>query len=374
VTGRRVLALVTDAYGAGGGIAQYNRDLFQALSTCEDVGQVLVLARHGKPSADRLPVKVQQIGVKPGRLAYSYRALRAIARQGPVHVIFCGHLFMAPLAAILAKRTGASLWLQIHGIEAWHRPNRFQRWAAERAQLITAVSRYTRRLFLGWANCSPETVKVLPNTVDERFSPGPKPRALLDRHGLGGKKVLLTVSRLAAAERYKGHDLVIRALVGLGASHPDLVYVVAGDGDDRNRLQQLAAALGVAERVRFVGYVPEGELPELYRTADVFVMPSAGEGFGIVFLQALASGLPVIGGDGDGSRDPLRDGHDGCLVAPGHLEGLQAAIAKAMAQRRPRGSADAFARGRFEAAVGALVERLAAETPFPTAAEKQRTF
>jgi phosphatidyl-myo-inositol dimannoside synthase len=311
----RILALVTDAYGAGGGIAQYNRDLFQALAHCGNVAEVVVLTRNGKTTTDDMPDKVRQLPARSGKLAFIYQAIRAIRQNGPFDVIFCGHLYMAPLAALISKLTGAPVWLQLHGIEAWQRPRPLQRWAAEHARLITAVSRHTRRLFLGWANCTPETIKVLPNTVDERFSPGPKPDALLDRYQLRGKKVLLTVSRLAASERYKGHDRVIQAVAELRSTHPDIVYVVAGDGDDRPRLEQLAADLGVAEQVRFIGYVPEIDLPDLYRAADVFIMPSTGEGFGIVFLQALASGIPVIGGDSDGSRDPLRNGLDGRLVS-----------------------------------------------------------
>lgn len=312
----RILALATDAYGAGGGIAQYNRDLFQALAQSDHVDELVILPRNGQASTQAIPAKARQLQAHPGKVAFTFQALRAMRQHGPFDVIFCGHLFMAPLAALISKLTGAPVWLQIHGIEAWQRPSLLQHWAAERAQLVTAVSRHTRRLFLTWASCTPEKVRVLPNTVDERFMPGPKPETLLARYGLHGKKVLLTVSRLAAAERYKGHDRVIRALAELSESHPDIVYVVAGDGDDRPRLEQLARELGVAERVRFIGYVQESELPDLYRAADVFIMPSTGEGFGIVFLQALASGVPAIGGDSDGSRDPLQDGLTGELVAP----------------------------------------------------------
>lgn len=311
----RILALVTDAYGAGGGIAQYNRDLFQALASADTVGEVVVVTRNGSAAKAAIPDKMRQLPTRSGRLAFIVQALSAMRKHGPFDVIFCGHLYMAPLAALLAKATGTPLWLQIHGIEAWQRPGHLQRWAAERSHLVTSVSRNTRRLFLGWANCPPEAVKVLPNTVDERFSPGPKPDALLERYQLRGRKVLLTVSRLAASERYKGHDGVIAAVAELRHAHPDLVYVIAGDGDDRPRLEELARELGVTEAVKFIGYVPDVELPDLYRAADVFVMPSTGEGFGIVFLQALASGVPVIGGDSDGSRDPLRDGLDGRLVA-----------------------------------------------------------
>ena len=111
-------------------------------------------------------------------------------------------------------------------------------------------------------------------------------------------------------------------------THPEIVYMVAGDGDDRPRLEQMARDLGVYEATRFVGAVPDNELSDLYRLADIFVMPSSGEGFGIVFLQALASGIPVIAGDGDGSRDPLRDGTAGTLVALDDRGGLVAAIEK----------------------------------------------
>jgi len=310
----RILALATDAYGAGGGIAQYNRDLFQALAQYGDIDEIVILPRNGQAPTQAIPAKVRQLQARPGKIAFTFQALRAMRQRGPFDVIFCGHLFMAPLAILISKLTGAPVWLQIHGIEAWQRPSLLQHWAAERAQLVTAVSRHTRRLFLTWASVTPEKVMVLPNTVDERFTPGHKPETLLARYSLHGKKILLTVSRLAAAERYKGHDHVIRAMADLRQSHPEIIYVVAGDGDDRPRLERLAGELDVAEQVRFIGYVPDSELPDLYRAADVFIMPSTGEGFGIVFLQALASGVPAISGDSDGSRDPLRDGLNGELV------------------------------------------------------------
>ncbi len=362
----RILSLVTDAYGAGGGIAQYNRDLFQALASADTVGEVVVVTRNGSAAKADIPGKVRQLPARSGRLAFIVQALCAMRKDGPFDVIFCGHLYMAPLAALLSKAAGTPLWLQIHGIEAWQRPRHLQRWAAECSNLVTSVSRHTRRLFLGWANCPPEAVKVLPNTVDERFSPGLKPDALLERHGLSGSKVLLTVSRLASSERYKGHDRVISAVAALRPTHPDLVYVIAGDGDDRPRLEELARELGVAEAVRFIGYVPDSELPDLYRAADVFVMPSTGEGFGIVFLQALASGIPAIGGGNDGSRDPLRDGADGWLVEANDISSIKRGIQGALAKPTeiPVGS-DRFAWSTFSQHIASVVPDLTTRcTPF----------
>src|SRR5204863_3572114 len=132
----------------------------------------------------------------------------------------------------------------------------------------------------------PTRVRVLPGTVDPRFRPGPKPHALLDRYDARGKKVLLTVARLSSSERYKGHDRVIRTLPRVLRDHPQTLYLIVGDGDDRARLEALALEFGVAEKVRFAGHIDAELLPDHFRLADVFVMPSTGEGFGIVFLEA----------------------------------------------------------------------------------------
>ena len=135
--------------------------------------------------------------------------------------------------------------------------------------------------------------------------------------------------------------------------------MIAGDGDDRHHLEECAAREGVRDVVRFVGHVPDDELPDLYRAADVFVMPSTGEGFGIVFLQALASGLPVMGGDGEGSRDPLRDGADGALVTavePGAIvSGIEITLPKTLETRPSRLD---FQRSRFQAFVEGVLGSL----------------
>jgi phosphatidyl-myo-inositol dimannoside synthase len=329
----RVLALVTDAFGGFGGIAQYNRDFLTALARCG--GDVLVLPRQGGPPASALPSGVRQLAPKASKIGYALASLRAALAGGPFDAVFCGHLHMAPLAAIVARLAGAPLWLQLHGVEAWQALPRAQGWAARRARLVTAVSRHTRRQFLRFAGIDPTRVRVLPNTFDQALSPGPKPDYLLDRYGLRGKRVLLTVGRLAADERRKGHDRVIEALAAMRADCPDLVYVVAGRGDDRPRLEGLARRRGIEDRVMFVGPVAPAELADHYRLADVFVMPSSQEGFGIVFLEAAACGRKPIGGNRDGSRDALADGAIGIAIDPSSSEELVRAIADAMAGRAP---------------------------------------
>lgn len=355
-----MLALVTDGFGSRGGIGQYNRDLLRALSGAGDFQRIVVLPRTGDIAADAPPSAVEQLPAQAGKQGYAWQALRMGTRG--FDLVFCGHLHMAPLAALIARLSGARLWLQLHGIEAWAPPSPLVQQAVRQADLTTCVSRHTRRRFLAWARLAPNTVRVLPNTVEPRFTPGAKDPALQARLGLAGRRVLLTVARLAAAERYKGHDTVLQALALLLPRHPDLAYVVAGDGDDLPRLRQLAQDLGVAHAVRFAGFVADEDLPALYRTADLFVMPSTGEGFGIVFLQALACGVPVIAGDADGSRDPLRDGAEGELVPANDIARVAEAILRQLEQPATAGGADRFAPRTFGQQAARLAMTLCAET------------
>ena len=301
-----LLALVTDAYGGRGGIAQYNRDFFAALASAEC--KVVVLPRHA-PDAEKSPNGIEQRPAKFGRLAYSWSAAAEALRMKP-DIVFCGHLYMAPLAWLAAKLAGAKLVIQTHGIDAWPRPSGLVRGACERAAMILAVSRYTRAQVLDWAAIAPERVIVIPNTVSDCFTPGDG-AALRREWSLEGKKVLLTVGRMSASERYKGQDRVINALPSLIAAGLHVVYVIAGEGDDRLRLERLARQVGVSDCVRFVGALPRQTLIEAYRMADLFVMPSTGEGFGIAFLEAMACGTPALGLDVAGARDALSGGELG---------------------------------------------------------------
>jgi glycosyltransferase involved in cell wall biosynthesis len=144
----------------------------------------------------------------------------------------------------------------------------------------------------------------------------------------------LTVGRLSAEERYKGQDRVIGVLADLERSAGPVHYIVAGSGDDRPRLEELARASGVSRLITFAGFVPDEEIQDHYRLADVFVMPSTGEGFGIVFLEAMACGCPVIAGNRDGSVDALAHGELGRLVDPHSSEELLQALVETLGEGR----------------------------------------
>lgn len=336
-----MLALVTDAFGGRGGIAQYNRDLLGALAEA-GLASITVLPRHA-PDSVVSPESIRQLPARPGRAAYSVAALRTALLRA-VDVVFCGHLFMAPLAAKVAKLKGAKLILQTHGIEAWSRPSRMRRAAVEKADLVLCVSRHTRAAVLSWAAIAPERVLVVPNTVREAFTLGDGATQRPTWAG-DGKQVLLTVARMDSRERYKGHDRVIAAIPELVAKGHDICYAIAGQGDDRSRLDALARNAGVSERVHFLGGQELPSLIESYRAADLFVMPSTGEGFGVSFLEAMASGTPALGLDVAGARDALAEGELGTVVAESELA---ATIARLLNQPKPDPrSLAAAVRGRF---------------------------
>lgn len=307
-----ILAIATDAYGGQGGIARYNRDWLAALS---DHQIDLLLMTGADVQSEATPAHVRILHAAPGRFAMLRATWQQLRAQRP-DWIWCGHLHLAPIAAALAWFWRVPFWLQVHGIDVWSTPSRWRRKSAERAQLITAVSRHTRRELLRWWRGAPEQVRVLPNTVHARFAPDAAGRS---QRQDAAAPILLTVGRLSAAEAYKGQDRVIQVLPELLGDFPNLRYQIAGDGDDLARLKSLARSLNVEAQIDFLGQVRDEELPALYRNADLMVMPSTGEGFGIAFLEAMASGTPAMGLRGDGSADALRDGSLGDCVTAAEL-------------------------------------------------------
>lgn len=179
----------------------------------------------------------------------------------------------------------------------------------------------------------PSRFRELAPAVDvERFSPGPKPDALLRRHGFSADdRIVLMVGGLDRAHYFKGVPSLLAALATRHLAGAKAVIV--GDGDLRPALEAMAKAAGLADRVRFAGGVGDAELPSYYRLADVFAFPSVdkSEAFGIVALEAAASGLPIVASDLPGVRTIVRDGENGVRVAPRSASALALALAALLA-------------------------------------------
>ena len=342
----KVLLLCTDAYGGHGGIALYNRDLAEALAARPDVEEVLVVPRVVRSDPGAIPPKITFFA-DAAKAPVHY--LRALAKVRKADLVICGHVNLLPVACMLTKHP----ILFVYGIEAW-KPIRMPR-LIHRAAAVVSISDITLRRLLAWSHYA-GPAHLLPNAIHaEQYGIRPKRKDLIERYKLEGRRVLLTVGRLAAEERYKGFDEVIEIL---GDLPEDIVYMIAGGGNDFTRLQRKAVQCGLAERVIFTGLFPEEEKADLYALADVYVMPSRGEGFGYVFLEALASGVPVIGSRLDGGREALLDGILGLLVDPSNPAEIERAVREVLGNTR-RGipaELEHFSFDRFRARLNAIVD------------------
>ncbi|HEX9985802.1 MAG TPA: glycosyltransferase family 4 protein [Thermoanaerobaculia bacterium] len=324
----RILFLCTDIYGGHGGIALFNREFAATLTSLPECEELVVLPRViPRPGEHDVPAKVRFVAeAARGALAYVAALWRELRRRGRFDLVICGHVNLLPLARLASKQP----LLVTHGVEAW-KPLRdpLSNALVHRCRGIISVSAVTRDRLRGWSGYQ-GPMYVLPNAIRaERYGIRPKNPALVERYKVAGKRVLLTVGRMDAGERYKGFDEVMEVLPSLPE---DVVYMIAGGGNDVLRLQQKAVELGVGGRIAFTGIFAEEEKPDLYNLADVYVMPSRGEGFGFVFLEALASGVPVIASTQDGGREALLNGELGVLVEPGDAAELRRAIEQLLAQ------------------------------------------
>jgi glycosyltransferase involved in cell wall biosynthesis len=266
-------------------------------------------------------------GYAGSKIQFALAALRAAGRKPALMIALHPHL--API--VWATRARGRKFRSIvftHGVEVWQ-PLGWPRGAAlRRADLVIGPSADTVQHLISEQRILPGKVQRLPWGLDPEFearvaaatplSPPPG----FPRTG----RIILTVGRWDPAERYKGADTLIAALPRVLKTAPDTSLVLVGDGDDRPRLEQLARDLGVSEHAHFLyGLTPE-QLFACYASCDVFALPSRGEGFGLVFLEAMACAKPVIGGAHGGIPDIVEDGVTGLLVPHGDVERLAQAL------------------------------------------------
>jgi asparagine synthetase B (glutamine-hydrolysing)/glycosyltransferase involved in cell wall biosynthesis len=329
----RALVFLTDAFGGRGGIAQFNRDLLTSLSSDPAYSTVVALPRLLFEESPRVPAgldfRTESAG---GKLRYVAASMRAVMRER-FDVVICSHINLLPIAAAAAAAQRVPLLLVLYGIEAWKPPRGLAAKLVKRADAVVAISEYTKKRFLEWSGVESTKVHVIPCGVDAtRFGVGPKRDDLLRKYQLQGRTVILTVARLAGKERAKGIDEVMESLTDIAREIPNISYLVVGDGSDRERLEERAVALGVSDRVVFAGFVSEEEKADHYRLADAFVMPGRGEGFGIVYLEALACGVPIVASSLDASAEVVLNKRFGRVVNPDRPGELTAACVEVLSE------------------------------------------
>ncbi len=311
------LFLLPEAFRNPGGIERYNRDQVQAFRKCRPEEPVTILVLNDGP-ADLTRHEwdgCECRGFSGRKVAFALASFHAARRAAPARVIL-GHRHFLPLVSGLkASAPQTPIWLMLYGVEAWKRVSRLEKALLKGVSRAFAISPYTVRQ--SEAAGFPAPVELWPCGLpfDFRLPARVSPE-------MRSPARLLTVTRLSAAEGYKGVDHTLRALGALLRRGARAQLDVVGDGDDRPRLEALAEAEGVREQVRFRGRVSDAELREAYRTCDLFVLPSGGEGFGIAYLEAMAYGKPVIAADAAAAPFVVRPGESGYLVPFGDVEAL----------------------------------------------------
>ncbi|MEY4270938.1 MAG: hypothetical protein RLZZ58_2154 [Pseudomonadota bacterium] len=365
MTRLRIAYLATDAYGGRGGIALYNRDVLAAMTAPGGAGDAIVLPRIAGNGAHAIPDGVDwRPPARSGIADYIRAAFRVARRDRPIDLIYCAHVNLLPVAAMLRALTGAPILLAIYGLEAWERLDRpTSRAALRMVGHVLTISDFTGARFRGWSGFAATRMSLVPNAIHlEQFGAGPKRADLVAKYGLTGKKVIMLFGRMDAMERGKGFAEIIDAMPDILAQRSDAVLVLAGSGNAQSAFAAQVAALGLTDHVRFTGEVAEADKADTYRLADAYVMPSRQEGFGFVHLEAMACGIPAVASIADGAREAVRDGDIGILIDPDDRASIVAGTLAALDRPRaiPAGLAH-FAFPAFAARLNACIRAAAGQ-------------
>ena len=285
-----------------------------------------LLSLQDSPELHRMSVGGREFvftGSDGGKARFMAAALRAARRRA--QFVVAAHPHLAPVARgmhVIAPRLKSIVCT--HGIEVWEPLSRVRRSALRKADLVLAPSKYTADHVAADQQVPADRIRVLPWALDPQFEAQVVAASRISLPGDFPKgRVILTVGRWLASERYKGMDTLITALPKLLTRWPELELVMIGQGNDREWLEDLAQKNGVSMHVHFLTGLSSAQLAACYAACEMFALPSRGEGFGMVYLEAMASGKPVIGGQHGGAPEVIQDGVTGYLVP--HGDALQLA-------------------------------------------------
>ncbi len=298
---------------------------------------------------------------------FALEAMKLAGRKTPIVVAAHPNLAVPAFAMRMKSRT-LHLVVMSHGVEVWQPLNRLRRIGLRGADCVLAPSRDTADKLREVQQIPRERIRVLPWGLDpEFFDLACAPEELPLPDSVPRARYVLAVGRWSSAERYKGFDTLIQALPQIRDATGDVNLVFVGDGDDRPALEELATRLRVRDSVRFISGLTRPQLVSVYRHADVFALPSGGEGFGIVYLEAMALSRPVVGGNHGGAPDVVEDGVTGFLVRHGDVSQLverltllltNSELAGEMGRRGHERVLRQFSFGKFEAGLRAILGQI----------------
>ena len=315
---RKVLVLAPSLNGIGG-VQNYTRTLVEGLGDVLGNDRVRVVtvpeearARHGGPPTLRTSTKIR-----------FFVSAVASANSWRPDLVICAHIGVAPVGRLIQRFIRIPYWVILYGIEVWGELSSAKRDALRDAARLVAITRFTLDAAIKRQALREIAAVILPPTLPKKDTPSPKTNGCTSAEKQ--RPMVLTVGRVAASERYKGHDVMLEAWPSVLRQVPNAEYWIVGDGDDRSRLELRARELGITDSLHFAGSVSPEELAVCYDRCCVFAMPARteldrevprGEGFGIVFLEAMAHGKPVVGPRGGAPAEFICSGEHGLLVDP----------------------------------------------------------
>lgn len=317
-----------------GGVEKVCRAVTRALNhfkSDETIGDCLCFSMYDNKADLRYSTAEQFKGFKGNRLNFG---VKAIKKGLKFDIVILSHINLVLFGWLIKKlNPSARIILFAHGIEIWKPLNNWKRNFLQQKVEIWAVSHYTAYRIEKQHNIAPNHISILNNCLDPFFDVPQsfdKPVELIKRYALSqGKKILFTLTRLSSKEKYKGYDQVISIIKDLPENTH---YIIAGKADEaeKKRIISLIEQHQLQHRVTLTGFIADTEIACHFLLADIFVMPSRAEGFGISFIEASACGCKVIAGNQDGSTDALLNGELGQLIDPLNLSELQLAITTAL--------------------------------------------
>jgi len=319
-----------------GGIEQVCKNWLYALSSLEQKRAIRFrsISMYDEMIDERYIQKNKIEVCKSNRWAFGLKAIWNAVRSDVVIIPHLNLSLFVLVAKLISPKT--RVYVQVHGIEAWAELSGLQERLLLQADGVLAVSKFTKDVLLRKYPELDSKIIILPNSLDPIKNYKVDGRIKLDfRNKINvseDQKLIITVGRLHHEEAYKGYDKTIEAIHLL--QDDSVVFHIIGKYDtiEKQRLFELLVKYDLVGNVKLVGYTSDEDLDAYYQSADLFVMPSKGEGFGLVFIDAMANGLRVIGGNADGSVDAIHTIDDSALVNPDDIQELSLLIKKKLEQ------------------------------------------
>lgn len=327
----KVLYIYFDAFSDTGGIQTFNRALLKAADELdrEKVFEFKTISLFDSKSDNRYIRDSLFKGFAGNKIQFG---LRSIYEAKSSDIVILGHINLASIGYLIKKLFRKKVYIMAYGTDVWFKMSNIREMMLSEADKVLSISEYTKQRIIDSHDVKPEDIQLFYCCLDPYFEIPKnleKPKALMKKHGIDSTNtVLLTVSRLSAEEKYKGYDQVIRSLPTVLKEYPDTKYIIigTGDGEEIERIENMIKDLNLEDNVILTGFVSNEELTDYYKLSDIFVMPSKGEGFGIVFLEALVFGKTIIAGNKDASKEVILDGEIGLKIDPDNIEQISTAI------------------------------------------------